>query len=221
MGVDYLPPLPIVVVVGTQAGRQMGRQTTHTHTRTYKYRDQHKKHRHTDTQHTQPHNIHRCAHTHTHTRCLGDLMKGGPRLKSACVTEVLCLSVFLCRSVAGDVGSLCMSLVLVLRVCACVPTTIIYPQTQSFLFLVSRGSGRRESRQRPEGGGQGRSSAPLPRRQFPAKVRCPPATPAAWGRDMTAPGRPTARGGREPGFCPGTWHVGTRQGHCTGAPAAH
>lgn len=37
------------------------------------------------------------------------------------------------------------SLVFVLRVCACVPTTTIYPQTQSFLFLVSRGSGRRES----------------------------------------------------------------------------
>lgn len=37
------------------------------------------------------------------------------------------------------------SLVFVLRVCARVPTTTIYPQTQSFLFLVSRGSGRRES----------------------------------------------------------------------------
>lgn len=39
----------------------------------------------------------------------------------------------------------------------------------------------RESRPRPEGGGQGSFPAPLPRRQLPAKVRCPAAAPAGGG----------------------------------------
>lgn len=101
-----------------------------------------------------------------------------------------------------------MSLVFVLCVCACVPTTTIYPQTQSFLFLVSRGSGRRESRLRPEGGGQGRSSAPLPRRQFPAKVRCPPRSPRCPGGGTGQPwagGPPAGAGILGPVQPPGTW----------------
>lgn len=79
------------------------------------------------------------------------------------------------------------------------------PQTQSFLFLVSRGNGRRESRLAARRGGQGSSSVPLPRRQFPAKVRCPPAPAAPQpatasrcccrrGRDRTA----QPWGGRQP-----------------------
>lgn len=118
----------------------------------------------------------------------------------------------------------CASSVCSVCVCACVPTTI-YPQTQSFLFLVSTGSGRRESRlARPEGVGREapQLQGPVARSQPRSGACLPghsPRIPAAGVGGRAALGRWAAGRGLGAGSPPATWHVGARQGHCAGAGA--
>lgn len=70
------------------------------------------------------------------------------------------------------------------------------PADTKFPFLGQQREWKEGRAPRPEGGGQGSSAAPLPRPQFPAKVRCPArsprASPGAGGGGLT---NSTARSG--------------------------
>lgn len=138
-----------------------------------------------------------------------------PLFLSGCVRSPVCV-----WTLGTGVCLLCL-----FCVCACVPTTI-YPQTQSFLFLVSTGSGRRESRlARPEGVGREAPQlwGPVASSQPRSGARLPahsPRIPAAGVGGRAALGRWAVGRGLGAGSPPATWHVGACQGHCAGAGTA-
>lgn len=160
---------------------------------------------HTDTQHRELYNTH--SHTQKQARTHNIWVPGCGKdrgfslyvdCRSASVCPCSCAGVFAASCDCGCCPLVCVSPAFVLRGC-CVPTTPGYPATRrhkvSFSPSAEGVEGGQGGRPRPEGGGQGSSWAPLPGRQFPAKVRCPAAAPAAPGRDRPARGRLSGVGG--------------------------
>lgn len=167
---------------------------------------------------------HRLAYTHWVTGGKG----GPPSLKPAHVAAVLCLPV--CVSVTACLWPVCgwgcwvlayVSRVCSVRMCLCshhhhLPADTKFP-------ILSQQREWKEGKSAEAGRGwagkvlSAAAQAPVPSQgQVPA-----PQPPLLRGRDRAALGRRAACGGRDPGSGPATWHVGTRQGHCAGAHAAH